>query len=122
MKVSMDKKYEIRGGEIDKLPVKIYSVEGNFKDTVHGAVLIDGKWRHMTWRENGTVWETRKSEWDLVEVKERKKVEGWVNVYRNNTIGALWSTKDEADVRREDSDYFFACVKITIDCEEGEGL
>jgi len=124
MKISMDKKYEICGGEMDKLPVKIYSVEGNVNDSVHGAVLVHGKWKNMTWSQNGTVWDTLKSEWDLVEVKERKKIEGWVNVYKDNTIGALWSTKGAADDRRKTSERkdFFACVKVTIDCEQGEGL
>ena len=121
--ISMDKKYEIRGGEIDKLPVKIYSVEGNVNDSVHGAILVDGKWKHMTWSQTGTVWDTRKSEWDLVEVKERKKIEGWVNVYSNANIGLLYNNKEDADRNRGKLERTpFACVKVTIDCEQGEGL
>jgi hypothetical protein len=122
MKVSMDKKYEIRGGEMGNLPVKIYSVEGNVNDSVHGAVLIDGKWRHMAWNKNGILCNSLDDAWDLVEVKERKKVEGWVNVYSDMTIGIFCKTKLESKEIRSDRTDVFACVKVTIDCEQGEGL
>lgn len=156
----MDKKYETRGGEhVDRLPVKIYSVEGNENDYIHGAILEHGKWRSVLWNQDGSFMGFGGSfargginGYDLVEVKERKKIEGWVNVYRNETIGTLWSTKGRAaDAREEairrknsggsggpalispgsifpcwivpaDRQDFFACVKITIDCEEGEGI
>lgn len=121
----MDKKYETRGlAGCNILPAKIYSVEGNQSDYIHGAVLRNGKWMCINWTQDGKFLKHRDHEYDLVEVKERKKVEGWVNVYQDNTYGNLWSTKGEADARRETSERkdVFACVKITIDCEQGEGL
>jgi hypothetical protein len=52
-------------------------------------------------------------------VKPRIKREVWVNVYPH-CIGDGMETKELADMKaRLDR---IACVKLIIDCEEGEGL
>jgi hypothetical protein len=128
MKISMDKKYETRGmANYNILPAKIYSVEGNQFDYIHGAILKDGKWISINWTQDGKFLKHQDSEYDLVEVKERKKIEGWVNVYSNAKIGLLYNNKEDADRNRDKLETIFdrtpfACVKVTIDCEEGEGL
>ena len=56
---------------------------------------------------------------DLIEVKPRIQREVWVNVY---DIGCSTYTTKEMANRCAVIDTRLACVKITIDCEEGEGL
>jgi len=117
MQISMDKKYKTRDGH----EVKIYSVEGNANGHIHGAILLkSGEWELHSWRKEGRIWLTGDSSLDLIEAKERlEKIERWANVYRDRTV-AVHSSKEKADINRHTS--CFACVKITIDCEEGEGL
>jgi hypothetical protein len=55
---------------------------------------------------------------DLVEVKPRIKRTVWVNVYSNGFAG--WLDRKTADANS--SFTRLACVKVEIDCEEGEGL
>jgi hypothetical protein len=57
---------------------------------------------------------------DLIEVKPRIKREVWVNVHRDGCLSA-WRHKPEPNEFGPDDDRI-ACVKLTIDCEEGEGL
>ncbi len=59
--------------------------------------------------------------YDLVEVKPRIKRTYWVNVFNTpKGVGFLHVTKADADGYRNSPR--LACVKIEIDCEEGEGL
>ena len=58
---------------------------------------------------------------DLIEVKPRIKRTYWVNVYKEN-VGWPWSGKESADGEANKVENRIACVPITIDCEEGEGL
>ena len=63
-----------------------------------------------------------KSLFDLVNIPERIQWEGWVNLYDNSKMSPsfLYRSKQEAD--QYASNGRLACVKITIDCAEGEGL
>jgi hypothetical protein len=124
--ISMDKKYKTRNGR----KVKIYSVEGNTNDHIHGAVMVFDhdtgyKWLFTTWTKDGRYSKDYVSDLDLVEVKERKKIERWINVYVfggvRAELGGLHETKELAEEARGDKKTF-ACVKVTIECEEGEGL
>lgn len=127
--ISLDKKYKTRDGQ----EVKIYSVDGNCYGYIHGAVMLEsGEWELRSWRKDGRFMANSVTSIDLVEVKERKIIEGWANICDNGTIGLLWDSKDDADAFRleyeKECKYFdkkyksFACVKIKIECEEGEGL
>lgn len=116
MKISMDKNYQTRDGQ----KVKIYSSEGNFDNKIHGAFLKHGKWLALQWHKDGKFCIDLTDGLDLVETKERQKIEGWVNVeqdgsasgiYPSHTVASLHSTLNR-----------FACVKVTIDCEKGDGL
>ena len=116
MIISMDKQYRTRDGR----EVRIYAVDGGGNSKVHGAILEGDGWIATTWASTGI-----KSgfvytgEEDLIEVKPRIQREYWVNVFKGTERPAIHITKLNADT------YAFeriACVKITIDCEEGEGL
>ena len=57
---------------------------------------------------------------NLENAPQRIQREYWVCVYPDDT-GLLWQSREEALRMSKDTDPI-ACVKITIDCEEGEGL
>jgi len=112
MTISMDKQYRTRDGR----EVRIYAVDGMNHNKVHGAIKLENGWEITTWRDDGVAWDTK---YDLIEVKPRIKREYWHNVYPN-ARDVNMKTKEEADWWAAYDR--IACVKITIDCEEGEGL
>lgn len=60
---------------------------------------------------------------DRIEVKPRIKREVWVNVYRQDDGYEFATYHDNAiDADNESGDAIIARVRLTIDCEEGEGL
>jgi hypothetical protein len=107
----MDKQYRTKDGR----EVRIYAVDGMNHNKVHGAIKLENGWGITTWRYDGLAWDTK---YDLVEIKPRIQREYWVNV-KHNDYSSLHYTRKAADTYPDDR---IACVKITIDCEEGEGL
>ena len=121
MTVSRDKEYRTRDGK----KVRVYATDGEENDEVHGA-YFDSGWVGDTWSLCGKYYadssDAHKN--DLVEVRPRIKLERWVNIYvdgdGNPYFVSSYETKGGCDGIRTDA--CFACVKIEIDCEEGEGL
>ena len=111
--ISMDKKYRTRDGR----EVRIYAVDGNMPLCVHGAFKDHGEWRPCSWQQDGVQFFV-KGPFDLIEVKPRIKQTKWVNVYPD--WQTIYSDKKEADYLATPDR--IACVKVEIDCEEGEGL
>lgn len=119
MSISMDKKYRTRDGR----EVRIYAVDGGGRYPIHGAYYREKleTWIPCCWTELGfTNNHGGLCDDMLVEVKPRIQREYWVNVYEN-IAGCPFLTKEAAD-RQICNMNRIACVKITIDCEEGEGL
>jgi hypothetical protein len=101
----------------DGREVRIYAVDGGGHNPIHGAVRNEWGWTAYAWPESGAA----ALQFDtLIEVKPRIKREVWVNVYPGPIVCEIRHTKADADddamLNR------IACVKLTIDCEEGEGL
>jgi hypothetical protein len=116
--IDPSKTYRTRDGR----EVRIYAVDGYGHYPVHGAYnLGDNDWQACCWTETGCA---NHREFipaiDLIEVRPRIQREVWVNVYADD-VGAPCNSKDEADQVWRLSGRI-ACVKLTIDCEEGEGL
>ena len=103
----------------DGREVRIYATDGLGSHPVHGAVKNPDGWRQATWMANG-YWASVDTGSDLIEVKPRIKREVWVNAYPDERLGQVFKTKEEAD--HYSAPHRIACVKLTIDCEEGEGL
>lgn len=115
--ICKDKHYRTRDGR----EVRIYAVDGGGKFSVHGAINSKGEWVCWTWQLNGRLWETSDSFEDLIEDKPRIRREVWVNVYRDPERQAgAFPRKSGADLCAGVDR--IACVSVTIDCEEGEGL
>lgn len=113
--IDKNKQYRTRDGR----EVRIYATDGHPELTVHGAVKLEDGWEVCGWRSDGRLGGYTITDSDLIEVKPRIKREVWVNVYPD-TEGVFCYSKEEAD-RQATSDRI-ACVKLTIDVEEGEGL
>jgi hypothetical protein len=118
--IDINKTYRTRDGR----EVRIYSVDAGGQYPVHGAIKVrDDIWKTVSWTKKGTfsaapMNNALRTEDDLVEVKPRIKRTVWVNIYSEQT---LWHTKKEYADNCAGFDRI-ACVKVEIDCEEGEGL
>ena len=116
--ISKDKTYRTRDGR----EVRIYATDGDDWSPIHGAIQTSGRWSACVWRKDGSrIDPTIKDLGDLIEVKPRIKREVWVNVYAVELHTSLHRSKESADAFAPGLDRI-ACVKLTIDCEEGEGL
>ena len=111
--IDKNKQYRTRDGR----EVRIYATDGANARPIHGAVGQVGEWISYTWMKNGKYSGDFDYEHprDLIEVKPRIKREVWVNVYPNGV--EAYSTRHSADFNTEPPR--IACVKLTIDCEEG---
>ena len=111
--IDINKKYRTRACA----EVRIYAVDGDEPRPVHGAFKSPTGWVVSCWRQDGTQLDFG-GHYDLIELKPRIKRTLWVNVFPHTT--AMFSHKLDADVYA--SSARLACVKVEIDCEEGEGL
>jgi hypothetical protein len=118
--IDINKTYRTRDGR----EVRIYATDGIGHQSVHGAYRdVNGAWSMWLWSKEGvgTVLYAEESVIDLIEVKPRIQRTMWVNVYpRLSCTGANHSNKKDADQNAACNR--IACVKVEIDCEEGEGL
>ncbi len=108
------KQYRTRDGR----EVRIYAVDGVEPLPVHGAINMGHVWKMAAWPRDGKL---ATSEYDLIEVRPRIKREVWVNVYPLH-VSVTYETKADADKGAYQQVNRIACVKLVIDCEEGEGL
>jgi hypothetical protein len=113
--ISKDKTYRTRDGR----EVRIYATDGGVgKSMVHGATLDEAPgWFPRLWYPDGS--HTENGDLDLIEMKPRIKRTVWLNVYpdKNGDYSQLRSLADALAATDR-----LACVKVEIDCEEGEGL
>ena len=114
--IRINKQYRTKCG----YEVRIYAVDGKRPYPIHGAYFFDGEWILCRWAADGACWGD--TDLYLIEVKPRIQRERWVNIYEH-TEGALHEARHSADFEEASgADRRIACVKIIIDCEEGEGL
>ncbi len=114
--IDKDKQYRTRDGR----EVRIYAVDGREGEEVHGAFLSKGGWVSNSWAANGLWCAGGEDACDLIEVKPRIQREVWLNVYPDVAECLYYTTKQRADESAVPQR--IACVKLTIDCEEVEGL
>lgn len=116
MKVEMGKQYKTRSGS----EVRLYATNCGGVYTVHGAYRSGVSWIVGSWLSNGEWGRGSVQELDLIEVKPRIQREVWLNIYGNDTDWCVHNSRADAD--RHSAADRIACVKLTVDCEEGEGL
>lgn len=121
--IDKNKTYKTRDGR----EVRIYAVDGGGDFPNHGAYHHpDGIWVPCQWVPSGKFLAGSEHPRDLIEVKPRIQREVWVNVYpdghfNTNCACVGYGEKKDADHAAFKRDRI-ACVKLTIDCEEGTGL
>jgi hypothetical protein len=114
--IDKNKQYRTRDGR----EVRIYAVDGLNGCRVHGAIRHpEYGWEHRAWFADGRMY-SYPSDSDLIEVRPRIKREVWVNVYPDG-VSMPFLTKEAANNYTPMAGRI-ACVKLVIDCEEGEGL
>ena len=113
--ISMDKQYQTRDGR----KVRIYAVDGGGPFPIHGAVYVEGSWVNESWSSKGMYTTDQKDhEYDLIEVKPRIQRTVYLNIYKNFTFSHN-SRESAEDSKSKDR---LACIKVDVDCEEGQGL
>ena len=116
--ISMDKEYRTRDGR----EVRVLCVDRKEDDgysVVALIVLRSGRESIEIFDLDGMYVRGRESVNDLIEVKPRIVRDGWLNIYPEY-MGNVHDNKKDADgVASRDR---LACVKVSIDCEHGEGL
>ncbi len=116
--IDKSKQYRTRQGQ----EVRIYAVDGDEEMPIHGAILTKHGWKVNSWARDGKWCPNMSDGVDLIEVKPRIKREVWVNVYPEG-VGMVCESKEEADnATGAKCKRRIACVRLTIDVEEGEGL
>ena len=115
--IDKSKTYRTRDGR----EVRIYATDGHDEWPVHGAVKNEIGWTPMAWMLDGR-WVTALSKGDLIEVKPRIKREVWVNVYPEESGMNTHAHECKKAANDCAGPSRIACVKLTIDCAEGEGL
>lgn len=113
--ISIDKKYRTYDGR----EVRIYAMDGDSREPIHGALRdYSGNWNHSAWFITGeNIYKIKDA--NLVEVKPRIERTYWANLHHEGP-SFFYETKSLADTF--DGGGRIACVKVEIDCEEGEGL
>ena len=114
--IDKNKQYRTRDGR----EVRIYAVDCGSAYPVHGALREDGYWDVLCWTQDGRIIDDGIiRDADLIEVKPRIKREVWLNVYPSGQT--FYGSRKDADSLCHKGNRI-ACVRLTIDCEEGEGL
>jgi len=118
--IDKNKTYKTRDGR----EVEIYAIRRGGDFPVHGAVKVNefGVWQSMSWAPGGSKDDVANQvcDLDLIEVKPRIKRTYWVNVHDNDFAPSIFPTKATAD--KYITEVRLACIKVEIDCAEGEGL
>lgn len=115
--ISKDKQYRTRDGR----EVRIYATDHIGVYPAMGAIKTEKGWIHNYWHLDGKdgVDETN----DLIEIRPRIKREYWMNIYEDRMHDYnVYGSKETADRLQAGYVKRIACVKVVIDCEEGEGL
>ena len=112
--IDINKKYRTRACA----EVRIYALDGGGLNPVQGAIKNpgDGVWVLSRWNEQGRISSSSNFSVDLIEVKPRIKQTVWLAVY---PLDDIWVVSGDCTAVEKGC---LACVKVEIDCEEGEGL
>jgi hypothetical protein len=109
--IDIDKKYRTRDGR----EVRIYALDGGGNYPVHGAFKSHTGWVVRHWPQDGIQSVFGGSD-DLIEVKHRIQRTVWLALY---PLDDVWVFSGDCTAVEKGC---LACVKVEIDCEEGEGL
>jgi hypothetical protein len=111
--IDLSKKWKTRLGH----EVELFAKKDN---VIYGILKVNNKWVSDTWFNDGRYQDSPfEHELDLIEVKEKKTLTGFLNIYRSHT-SPIYESKTLAQSLQMRG--IIACKQITIEYEEGEGL
>jgi hypothetical protein len=110
----------------DGSPVRIFCIDAK---TDYGSIIglvhngASNSENACLWYANGHLSKTGESRMDLINVPGHKKKihrEVWINLYPEDAGDICHTNIGQAT--RQAADDRIACIKVVIDCEEGDGL
>lgn len=115
--ISLDKTYRTECGH----EVKLYAIYKDQIYGIHGAVKGNGVWSQTCWDSDGKC-KNFAPNFDLIEVKPKRTLDVWLNVYEDGFAFPLSSKKVADKAAAEGRIACIACIHIVHEYEEGEGL
>jgi hypothetical protein len=116
--IDINKNYRTRDG----LEVRIYATDGQEAWPTHGAVLTEYGWSSECWNKNGSCLTDKPHGKDLIEVRPRHKRTVWLTVWSFNYIQVMSTPEWQISKSGRSGEIPYACIKVELDYEEGEGL
>ena len=116
--IDINKQYRTRDGR----EVRIYATDGGHGKIIHGAIKNGPYWEAFSWQSNGMVSCYDQNVEDLVKVRPRHKRAVWLIVWSSNYIQVMNTPEWQISTSGRSGEVPYACVKIELDYEEGEGL
>lgn len=117
--IDINKTYRTRDGR----EARIYATDGRGGTAIHGAIkLSSGDWLQESWWSSGQLLTSLQSDSDLIEVRPRHKRTVWLIVWSSNYIQVMNTPEWQISTSGRSGEVPYACVKIELDYEEGEGL
>ena len=116
--IDKDRTYRTRDGR----EVRIYATDGRGEFQIHGAIKTDIGWSCSEWKLNGQSYVNRSGPNDLIEVRPRHKRTVWLTVWSFNYIQVMSTPEWQISKSGRSGEIPYACIKVELDYEEGEGL
>jgi hypothetical protein len=117
--IDINKKYRTRDGR----EVRIYATDGEHGELVHGAVKHkEHGWQSWIWFADGHFLDGEKNPLDLIEVRPRHKRTVWLIVWSSNYIQVMNTPEWQISTSGRSGEVPYACIKVELDYEEGQGL
>ena len=118
--IDINKQYRTRDGR----EVRIYATDGGGPQPIHGAISGLNFWSTANWSKNGsyTVVYGQEHDNDLIEVRPRHKRNVWLIVWSSNYIQVMNTPEWQISTSGRSGEVPYACIKVELDYEEGEGL
>jgi hypothetical protein len=118
--IDINKQYRTRDGR----EVRIYATDGGGPCPIHGAISGLNFWSTANWSKNGsyTVVYGQEHDNDLIEVRPRHKRIVWLIVWSSNYIQVMNTPEWQISTSGRSGEVPYACIKVELDYEEGEGL
>jgi hypothetical protein len=120
--ININKTYRTHDGR----EVRIYATDGAEPTPVHGSIKsnIDYQWHPYRWYNNGRSSHNPRAfdMCDLIEVRPRHKRTVWLTVWSFNYIQVMNTPEWQISKSGRSGEIPYACIKVELDYEEGEGL
>jgi hypothetical protein len=120
--IDINKQYRTRDGR----EVRIYATDGGLEHCMtHGAAKSkSGYWEAVSWyTAHGGYYDCGTQHcYDLVEVCPRHKRAVWLIVWSSNYIQVMNTPEWQISTSGRSGEVPYACIKVDLDYEEGEGL